>query len=311
MPPKPRTSWRLIQTPPDHGAWNMAVDEAIFEAAGRGEVPPTLRLYAWQPACLSLGYAQSITDVNFAGLAANGWEWVRRPTGGRAILHIDELTYSVTGSQDEPLLRGSILESYRALSAALLDGLHRLGIPAQALPKNGPRGQSASGAEPNPVCFETPSDYEITVAGKKLIGSAQARRNFSANPAAASRPTPTSAPSAVLAAQRPNGAGTGGVLQHGSLPLCGDLTRIVTALNFPDESAQLHAAERLLQRATTAELVLGRELTWAEAAQALCAAFTQTLDLDLNPGELTSSELLRAKQLFAEKYSSKSWNEKS
>ncbi len=87
--------WRLLITPPAHGAWNMAVDEAILEAMGSGKSLPTLRLYAWEPACLSLGYAQPLTDVDMPRLQARGWEMVRRPTGGRAVLHTDELTYSV------------------------------------------------------------------------------------------------------------------------------------------------------------------------------------------------------------------------
>ena len=104
------TTWRLIITPPARGAWNMAVDEAILEHAGRGEVLPTLRLFAWEPPCLSLGRAQPFTDVDTERLQARGWDVVRRMTGGRAILHTDELTYSVSGPVDEPHLAGSLLE---------------------------------------------------------------------------------------------------------------------------------------------------------------------------------------------------------
>ena len=113
----------------------MAVDEAIFEASTRGDVPPTLRLYAWEPACLSLGYAQPVADVDEARLHANGWELVRRPTGGRAILHTDELTYSVTGPQDEPILAGEIMSSYRRLSSAILAAVEQIGVGVQALPQ--------------------------------------------------------------------------------------------------------------------------------------------------------------------------------
>ena len=88
----PRSSWHLLRTAPKRGAWNMAIDEAILEAAGREAALPTLRLYAWEPACLSLGYAQPVSDVDERALAQNGWDLVRRPTGGRAILHTDELT---------------------------------------------------------------------------------------------------------------------------------------------------------------------------------------------------------------------------
>jgi lipoate-protein ligase A len=105
-------TWRCLFTPPARGAWNMAVDEAILETAGRGESLPTLRLYAWEPACLSLGYAQSCQDVDRARLQERGWEVVRRATGGRAILHVDELTYSVTAPPNEPrvLCSGELLQ---------------------------------------------------------------------------------------------------------------------------------------------------------------------------------------------------------
>lgn len=269
------TPWRIIHTPPAHGSWNMAVDEAILEAATRGDVPPTLRLFAWQPACLSLGYAQTVADVDRTRLTQRGWDLVRRPTGGKAILHTDELTYSVSGPQTEPRLAGSVLESYRRLSVALLKALHLLGIPAQSQAETLHRENEPKG----PVCFEAPSNYEITVGGKKLIGSAQSRRRD-------------------------------GVLQHGTLPLYGDLTRIITVLNFPDEAGRAAALERLAARATTAEIVLGYPLAWKTAAQAFVPAFEETLDISLTPADLTPAEQNRAAELELEKYSHPSWTDR-
>jgi lipoate-protein ligase A len=270
------TTWRLIQTSAARGAWNMAVDEAILEASGGGLVPPTLRLYAWTPPCLSLGYAQPFSDVDQSVLKQRGWDSVRRPTGGRAILHTDELTYSVAGPMDEPRLAGGVLESYRVLSDGLLYALQLLGIPAQAEEKPGAAAPPAGQPNQNPVCFEVPSNYEITVGGKKLIGSAQARRKE-------------------------------GVLQHGSLPLYGDLTRIVQALVFPDAQARERAAARLLERATTAERILGYPLDWGQAAQAFAEAFSHRLNIRLLPAELSPQELERATALVREKYANPVW----
>lgn len=267
------TTWRLIITPPARGAWNMAVDEAILEHVERCNVLPTLRLYAWDPPCLSLGRGQPFADVDLAGLASHSWEVVRRMTGGRAILHTDELTYSVTGPVDEPNLAGSLLESYNRLAKALLAGVQDLGLLVEM--KEG----KADSKVPNPVCFEVPSTYEITVNGKKLIGSAQARRK-------------------------------GGVLQHGTLPLTGDLTRICRALVFPDESAREAAMKRLLERATTVEAVLEREVAWETAAQAFVRSFEAQLGLKLEAGELCESESARAEELVREKYAHPSWMEK-
>jgi lipoyl(octanoyl) transferase len=123
------TPWRLLTTPAARGAWNMALDEAVLEHIGCGASLPTLRLYAWEPACLSLGHAQPFADVDLPRLKERGWEVVRRATGGRAILHTDELTYSVIAPSDEPRVAGSVLESYNRLAQALLLGVQNLDLP--------------------------------------------------------------------------------------------------------------------------------------------------------------------------------------
>jgi lipoyl(octanoyl) transferase len=258
--------WRLIINPPARGAWNMAVDEAILESVGSGDSLPTLRLYAWEPACLSLGCAQPLADVDIPRLNSYGWELVRRPTGGRAVLHTDEITYSVIAPLREPRLAGTVLESYNRMAAALVEALHLLDlqVDVQEHAKTGTRNS-------NPVCFEVPSASEITFGGKKLIGSAQARRKQ-------------------------------GVLQHGSLPLVGDLARILQVLVFPDEEARTRAASRLSERATTLEAALGRVVRWDQAAQAFTAAFRSVLSLDLQPDELNPKETGRASQLVTAKY---------
>jgi len=257
------------------GAWNMAVDESILEHIGHGDSLPTLRLYSWNPACLSLGHAQPFADVDAARLKARGWEVVRRATGGRAILHTDELTYSVIGSAEEPVLAGGVLESYNRLAQALLLAVKILGLPVEMK-----EGKANGNTTLNPVCFEVPSTYEITVDGKKLIGSAQARKKE-------------------------------GVLQHGSLPLTGDLTRICQALMFENESAREEASQRLLARATTVESALGGAVSWEAAAQSFIHAFESQLELCFERGELSESESRRAEELVKGKYDHPSWTERT
>lgn len=274
--------WRLILTEPAHGAWNMALDEALLEGMRKKDALPILRLFAWEPPCLSLGVAQPVADVNQEALRQRGWELVRRPTGGRAILHTDELTYSVIGPQSEARLAGSVLESYQRLAQALLEALHLLQVPARSdADPVLPEGSDPKG----PVCFEVPSNYEITVNGKKLIGSAQARRKE-------------------------------GVLQHGSLPLYGDLRRITQVLQFDSTgdlaggASQTSAAERLLERATTVEACLGYTVSWEDAAQAFVQAFQSALNLELKLSDLNDDELERADVLVREKYGHPSWTER-
>ncbi len=270
-----KTTWRVIEHSPSKGAWNMAVDEAILESVYAGDSPATLRLYAWHPACLSLGHAQPYSEVNTEVLTEKGWDVVRRPTGGRAILHVDELTYSVITPETEPRMSGGVMQSYLRLSEALLESLKMMGLTPQAS-----KSKSHSKPEmPNPVCFEVPSYYEITVNGKKLIGSAQARRKE-------------------------------GILQHGTLPLTGDLTRIISALRFKDTGIQARASQRLLDRATTVERELDHTPTWKQASHAFQESFKNVLNLDLAPGKLTGKEKERAQELLKEKYAHPSWTER-
>lgn len=260
--------WRLIYDTATSGVRNMAVDEAILRGVAAGDSLPTLRLYDWSPPCLSLGYGQKTSDVDFQRLLAHGWEVVRRPTGGRAILHTDELTYSLALPEDHPIASGGIVESYRRISRALMAALALLGAPVQSerrddMPKT-----------PGPVCFEEPSHYEITFGERKLIGSAQMRR-------------------------------FGGMLQHGTLPLMGDLGRICDVLAYEDDAARTEARQMVAARAVTlAEAVDGRIVTWQEAAHAIAAAFAETFEIEWMETPLTVSEQSAADRLTQDVYSS-------
>jgi lipoyl(octanoyl) transferase len=260
----PRATWRLIiDAHPRTGAWNMALDEAVMDAVAAGAVPPTLRFYQWEPPCLSLGKRQPLDGVELGRCRDDGVDVVRRATGGWAILHTDELTYSVAVSPQDKRAAGAILDAYRKLSAGLVDGLRRLGAPADMNPVNPYGVHNASAA-----CFEVPSAYEITVGSQKLMGSAQAR------PA-------------------------GRVLQHGSLPLRGDIARVADYLRHDSDDAREHLRAHLRERATTLGDVLGRAVSFAEAAEALRAGFAAALNLDLAPGEVTPDERAAAERIQA------------
>lgn len=263
--------WRLIYDNPAIGAWNMAVDAAILESVGAGFQPPTLRLYAWNPPCLSLGYGQQSSAVDFERCEQMGWDVVRRPTGGRAILHTDELTYCLTLPADDELAVGSVIESYWRISTALVAGLTRLGANpvAEARSKQFENG---------PICFETPSHYEVTVDGRKLVGSAQVRRK-------------------------------GGVLQHGTLPLEGDIARICDGLMFPQEDARELAKTQVRQQALTLADVLDHDLSWEQAAEGVVNGFQEIFDVDFGNGAaaLSDSEYVRADQLHTETYATTQW----
>lgn len=252
----------------------MAYDEAILESVATGESPPTVRFYGWLPPCLSLGFRQEWADVDPGLCNAQGWDIVRRPTGGRAILHVDELTYSVCAPLGEPRVQGSVLESYQRLSLALLTGLRLMGLaPVQAASSRG------SDDSAGPACFDVPSDYEITVNGRKLIGSAQVRKKQA-------------------------------VLQHGTLPLFGDVTRIVRGLRFENEQQRVQAATKLAERASTVEQALGGRVSFVDAARCLREGFGRALNLGFTDGELSRQELDRAQELLSSKYRLDNWQQR-
>jgi len=257
------------------GASNMAVDCAILEAVAQGWQPPTLRLYGWAPFCLSLGYGQRAREADDAALGRRGWGLVRRPTGGKAILHGDELTYSLSLPLDHPLAGDDIVESYRRISVGLLAALERLGVAAAADRQE----VQAPGAGAGPVCFEMPSHYEIRAGGRKLIGSAQLRRR-------------------------------GGLLQHGTLPLVGDLARICDALTFADRETRMMQKTRVRDRAVTLEQVLGSAPTWSAAAAAIERGFARAFNLEMAAGALSAAEARRAEELVCERFGNPDWTYK-
>lgn len=261
----PSATWRLLNTGHLDGATNMAIDEAISRALQANLAPPTLRFFSWQPACLSLGQAQPGGDVDREACRAAGVEVVRRPTGGRAILHTDELTYSVIAPEREPRVAGTIVESYRRLSEGLLNGLMSMGVPTRQVERLNNHDQ-----DQGPVCFEVPSNYEIVFGGKKLVGSAQMRK-------------------------------AGVVLQHGTLPLHGDIARISLYLtSHPDP-------ERVRGRATTVEAAIGRLIDFDVAAEFMAQGFARALNLRLEPDGLTSEEQAWTEELRREKYARDEW----
>ncbi len=268
--------WRLIiEEDPRSGAANMAVDQAIATACAAGESPPTLRFYRWQPPAVSLGRHQPLAEIDRAAVEAHGYDLVRRSTGGRAILHTDELTYSVAAPADEPRVKGGVMDAYLRLSNALLTGLQTLGVAADKAAADTRVGSDVSAA-----CFEVPSAYEITAGGRKLMGSAQSRRAHY-------------------------------VLQHGSLPLTGDITRLIDVLVLDAEEA-VALRHQLATRACTLAQALGVDdqapaVEFTHVAQALAQGFNQTLNLTYQPGQLTPSELRLAAQLIREQYANPEW----
>jgi len=156
--------WRFIDTGYD-AFYNMAVDEALMQLSSI----PTIRFYRWKPAALSIGYFQDIkAGINYENCKKYGIDVVRRITGGKAVLHDKEVTYSIVA--DESLMPKGIIESYKRVSSGIVIALRQMGIDTKM-------EESANIRQKSAICFNEPSYYELTVNGKKIAGSAQTRKN--------------------------------------------------------------------------------------------------------------------------------------
>lgn len=161
-----RDAWHLIIDEPQCGAVNMAVDEAILTAMDSGlALTPVLRIYGWSVPTVSIGYLQDARRFGGSGLPV-----VRRITGGRAVLHDSEVTYSVICPSEHPLFKQGITGAYGVISGCIINALSGAGIHATLA--NPPRKPAALAKD---ACFFSPSRCEVTVGGKKLVGSAQRR----------------------------------------------------------------------------------------------------------------------------------------
>lgn len=268
--------WRLIESGYADGFTNMAVDEALLWAVATDLAPPTLRLYGWRPAAVSLGYFQDVEgQVDRAEIARRGWDLVRRPTGGRAILHDDEVTYSVA-LQSAALERGdSVMGSYREISRGLELGLQALGLAAALGETYADPAHRDSGRNLPAVCFAQPGRGDLVAAGRKVVGSAQVRRE-------------------------------GALLQHGSVPITLRYADQVAVMPGPAERPE--SREALAQAAQGIGDLLGRPLGYEELARAVRDGFAEAFGVKLEPGELTAAEQEKAEELRASKYATEGWN---
>lgn len=193
-------TWRRLGLEARSGAANMALDAATLVAVEAGEAAPTLRLYTFDPPCLSLGYGQSEDEVDRDACRALGIDVVRRPTGGRAVLHERDLTYAVVLPIDHPRVPPTLAGAYQVVAEALRDALVALGACDVTLAAR----RASRGADP--ACFAAAARSELLLGGRKVVGSAQRR-------------------------------GRRAVLQHGSILISPDPRRLAACLRGADPAA--------------------------------------------------------------------------
>jgi lipoate-protein ligase A len=268
--------WRLLTTGFLNAFENMAIDEAILKACSEGKSSPTIRFYGWKPHAVSLGYTQQVEGtINLQACERLGTDIVRRLTGGKAVLHDEELTYSFVCSSGNPLFPKNIMGTYKKISSCLIEGFKRLDIDAQLItPKAGKVGLPEK--KSNPSCFSSPSRYEISVCGRKICGSSQRRVN-------------------------------GAFLQHGSILIGFDAQKLSRIMVFKGLKREV-AVDYLDRNITSVNDHAGKDIDFFKLQGIFAEGFQKGLEIELRKGELSPQEHQLKEQYLKERYLNPEWN---
>ncbi len=268
--------WRFIDTGHRDGYTNMAVDEALLAACLKGIAPPTVRFYGWCPATVSLGCFQKLEkEIDVEACERLGLGIVRRPTGGKMVLHDDELTYSVIARQGQQIFPGDILGTYMVISQALVAGLKKLGVEARMIPHR--KGEKRREEPRSAACFSVPSSHEVVVGGKKLVGSAQKRH-------------------------------LDGVIQHGSILIGLDLDKLVSVQKFKRPEHRRRMRDFLARRMTCINEWVPDKVDFAQVAEAMRAGFQERFGDAMETSPLSPFEEELVEKFKETKYSTEAWN---
>ena len=240
--------WNFLNTGEHTGAFNMEFDMTLAERLQHGEILPTLRLYGWKPWAVSLGYNQSENDIDLKRCSDFGYDVVRRPTGGRAILHSNELTYAVV----MPASGRGITEIYSLISKALVAGLSTI-APNVSYETSQPNFQTLYKKQESIPCFSASARFEVQVNGKKLVGSAQ--RRFS----------------------QPDGPEV--VLQHGSILLGAEHRMLAEILSVRDAEVRSKILHDIEAKTIDLSAAAERTVTFNEAAEAVKHGFEKMMNI--------------------------------
>lgn len=272
--------WNYLDSGNGTPSFNMALDEALLNWHSEGEIRPTIRFYGWNPPTLSIGYFQTVDkEINIDAVGINNLGFVRRPTGGRAVLHDKELTYSVIVSELHPNMPQSVTESYRVISEGVLEGFKNLGLNAYFSVPATEQEVNELKRPRSAVCFDTPSWYELVVEDRKVVGSAQTRQK-------------------------------GVILQHGSILLDIDVELLYSLFKFNNERIKQRMMEYFKKKAVAINDLCKQPITIDQAKMAFKAGFEKGLGIKLEPYVLSNEQLLMVKEIENNKYLNDKWNYK-
>jgi lipoate-protein ligase A len=266
-------NWRVLPFQIFDAFENMATDEALFRSLQERGGPPTLRFYGWEKPALSIGYFQSTaTEINLHHCRRDGMDVVRRPTGGKAVLHDCELTYAVVSREGSPFFSGNLVENYRAVCSCLIRAFAELGIEvtmARECRHGEERGMSA-------ICFAFPAPFELLSRGRKICGSAQVRSR-------------------------------GCFLQHGSILLDFDAEKSCRFI-LPSEGRQAELCSHLSEAVTSVRGETGEAIRPEPFSGIVQRAFETSWNVRFAAKELTPEEDALKNRLLETKYRNPAWN---
>jgi len=269
-------TWRYLDTGFLSGCENMAIDEAVFLSCQQGKSLPTIRLYGWTPPAVSLGYFQKADNaINFEACKRRGVDVVKRLSGGRAVLHDKELTYSLICPEGTPPFGKTILETYKTISMCLISALKNLNLDVKWVTSKEKHSSFKHLSDKTVSCFSSPSWYEITVEGKKICGSAQKR-------------------------------GGGIWMQHGAILLEHDVEMLADVLKSGKSKQEF--MDEIFSSTTSINNHLGKTIDFYELKTLVLKGFEANLGIILERGNLTYYEYKLKNQLLKEKYQNKEWN---
>lgn len=273
-----KSMWYFIHSGPCRPSFNMALDEALLDWHSAGTIPPVIRFYEWNPATLSIGYFQRAEkEIDLEQVRVQGLGFVRRPTGGRAVLHDRELTYSVIVSEDYPNMPKTVTEAYRVISEGLLLGFQKLGLEAYFSVPDTDEKRADLKQPKSAVCFDAPSWYELVVEGRKVAGSAQTRQK-------------------------------GVILQHGAILLDLDEEKLLSVFRFDSAEAKEEMRRKLPEKAVAINDLAKREVAVTESVEAFRDGFREALAIELVPYELTAEQIAYVEEIERTKYLADEWN---
>ncbi|MEQ6376149.1 biotin/lipoate A/B protein ligase family protein [Bacillaceae bacterium S4-13-58] len=265
-------TWIYLNTGKGTPTFNMALDEMLLTWHSRGEIPPAIRFYQWDPATLSIGYFQKIKDkIDLDAVREKGLGFVRRLTGGRAVLHDQELTYSVVVAEQGQDMPRSVIEAYRVLSQGILEGYKEIGIEAEFSIPQEKLNQTGSA-----VCFEEPSWYELVIGGRKAAGSAQTRQK-------------------------------GVILQHGSIPIEFDDEKLFDLFIYPNDKIKERSRRAFKEKAVAIQEVVDHPISIEDVEKAFKKGFEKGLHINLEPYTLSSKQLEEVRDLEEKKFGNDEW----